>query len=334
VKREDLLKDIAGALHENETFLVTSHEDPDGDNLGAQLALFSLLGDLGKEVEVVDPSPVPERYRFLPGWERIKEVKDFAPYASRLTPDVCFVLDVGKWDRIGGVASLVPPSSRVVNLDHHESNPGFGNVALVDPEASSTCEILFGLWGFLGRRPSSSQATCLYTGILTDTGGFRNPNTTPRALEVSSELVKCLANPAWIWDQVWGQQKPGRVRLLGEVLSSLEVSGSGQIGILTLPQAAWQRIGVKVEESEDFVSQAMAVRGVRVGVFVREKGDGLIRVSLRARDGVDVNRIASRFGGGGHPQAAGFRVTGDLVDIKRKTIQAVAEALGVSLEEE
>jgi phosphoesterase RecJ-like protein len=143
-----------------------------------------------------------------------------------------------------------------------------------------------------------------------------------------------LANPAWIWDQVWGQQKPGRVRLLGEVLSSLEVSGSGQIGILTLPQAAWQRIGVKVEESEDFVSQAMAVRGVRVGVFVREKGDGLIRVSLRARDGVDVNRIASRFGGGGHPQAAGFRVTGDLVDIKRKAIQAVAEALGVSLEEE
>jgi phosphoesterase RecJ-like protein len=334
VERTDALKKIAELIKDREQFLVTSHVDPDGDNIGAQLALFSLLEDLGKRVVVIDPSPVPERYRFLPGWERIQVVKEALPGPLRHSPDVCFVLDAGHWDRIGEVAGLVPVSSLIVNLDHHEVNPGFGSIALVDPEASSTCELLYDLFGMIGRKPSPGQATCLYTGILTDTGGFRNPNTSPRALEVAAALVRDRADPAWIWDQVWGQLKPSRLLLLGQVLSSLKISGNGQIGTFTLSREDWQRIGAKLEESEDFISHAMGVRGVRVAVFVRERGDGLIRVSLRSRDGVDVNRIAAEFGGGGHPRAAGFRLPGSLREVKRKTLEAVAGALGVPLEED
>jgi len=334
VARADLWSQIAGVLQSEGRFLITSHVDLDGDNIGSQLALLSLLESLGKKVEVIDPGPVPERYRFLPGWERIL---DFGMRNGALSkPDyyeAVFVLDAGKWDRIEEVATLISPSAKVVNLDHHESNPGFGSIALVDPEASSTCELLYDLLGVLGRNPSREQAICLYTGILTDTGGFRNPNTSPRALEVAATLVREGADPAWIWDQVWGQQKPIRILLLGEVLSSLEMAGKGQIGAFTLPREAWQRIGAKLEESEDFISHAMGIRGVRVAVFVREKGDGLIRVSLRSRDGVDVNRIARRFGGGGHPQAAGFRVPGSLQEVRRAALAAVAEALEITLEE-
>lgn len=291
-----------------ERFLVTSHEDSDGDSIGSQLALLSLLEELGKAAEVVDPSPVPERYRFLQGWERIKAVKEFISQTSSLTPEVCFLLDVGRRDRIGEVADLISSSSLVVNLDHHEANPGFGNLALVAPEASSTCELLYDLFETMERKPTPGQAACLYTGILTDTGGFRNPNTTPRALEVSSELIRCGSDPAWIWDQVWGQMKPSRLLLLGQVLSSLEMSGNGQIGTFTLSREDWQKIGARLEESEDFISHAMGVRGVRVAVFMRERGDGLIRVSLRSRNGVDVNRIAAGFGGGRTPP--GCRIQG------------------------
>lgn len=330
--RVGVLNRIAGIIQDRKRFLITSHVDPDGDNLGSQLALRSLLEDLGKEAEIIDPSPVPERYRFLLGWEKIGQANAVPRSLERRPFEVVFVLDAGQWDRIENVAEFIPPLSLVVNLDHHESNPGFGSLALVEPEASSACELLYDLFVRLGRRPTRDQAVALYTGILTDTGGFRHPSTSPKTLTTAAALVEAGADPTWIWEQVWGQLKPERLLLLGEVLSSLSLSAEGQIATLSLSQTTWQRIGVKLEESEDFISHAMGIRGVRVAMFVREKGDGLIRVSLRSRDGVDVNRIAARFGGGGHPQAAGFRASGSLEEINKEALQAVAEALDVPRE--
>ncbi|MEW6686930.1 MAG: bifunctional oligoribonuclease/PAP phosphatase NrnA [Candidatus Edwardsbacteria bacterium] len=311
--------EIIKVIKENQYFLITSHIDPDGDCIGAQLALCSLLKKLKKKVEVVNQDRIPERYRFLPGSENIQ-----SRTSGQIDFTCAFVLDTAGLDRIGNVQrTIIPNGMVIINIDHHQSNDLFGNYSYVDSEASSTCELLYLLMTEMSERIGKERATLLYTGIMTDTGGLRFANTTARVFRICSSLVKEGASPAFIADQVYAQRNPKVMKLLGEVLTSLEVDETGNIGSLVLKRETYRRLGVNLSECEEFVNYAISVNGVKVGIFFREQEDGKIRVSLRSREAIDVNQIAAVFGGGGHYQAAGCKMEGELLAVKQKVLEEI-----------
>jgi len=313
-------------------FLVTSHIDPDGDSIGSQLALASLLAELGKEVIIVNEDNVPRRYRFLPQSERIRSLDepDSFSFQGRENFKVAFVLDSADLSRIGSVQNLLSSNNMIlVNIDHHQSNSLFGSYVYVDPEASSTAELLHRLIKELKIKVGEERAISLYTAIMTDTMGFRTPSTSSQVFEICSALIREGANPTKIAEAVYFQKTPESVKLLGEVLTTLELYDQGRIGSLSLTQEVCQRLKVDLEESEGFVNQAISINGVKVGLFFRELSHSKVRVSLRSRDGVDVNQIAQLFKGGGHPQAAGCTIEGNLEEVKSRVVEEIKKKLAL-----
>lgn len=316
------LTEASAALERHRHILVTSHYNPDGDCIGSQLGLVSLLGRLGKKVEVVDQDPVPERYHFLPGWEGIKN--EIAP--SRAT--VAVVLDSAGLDRIGRAAgAIVPARMEIVNIDHHISNEGFGQAQYVDPAASSTCELVHRIAKRLSKTLTPDEASCLLCGIITDTGGFRYSSTSPSTMRAAAELMEQGAGLADIATSLYFEEKPETLRLLGELLVGMRRSDKAPLAWMSVGLEQLERHGLDMSETEEFVRYALSARGVEVGLMFKEQGDGQVRLSFRSKGRYDVNRLAGVFGGGGHTQAAGARVPGSLAEVEGPVIQALEKEM-------
>jgi phosphoesterase RecJ-like protein len=309
--------EIAAALERHRRIMITSHVNPDGDSVSSQLALSSLLRARGKQVQIINQDPVPERYRFLPGWQGI---------SSGLTvPDVTAVcvLDCANAQRLGRAAELITPATmELMVVDHHISNEGFGQTQYIDPEASSTCELVFRIAQKMGGRLSAEQATVLLSGIMTDSGGFRYSNTSPATLRSAAQLIEAGAELPWVSEQLYFQQPLKHLKVLGKIFSELRLSGNGRISWAVLTQRMAREHGFDINDSEEFVSQVLAVKGAEVGLLFKEQADGIIRVSFRSKGRVDVNRLAAMFGGGGHLQAAGARVKGSVDEVTRQVVEA------------
>lgn len=315
------LRAIAGLIKKGERFLITSHVEPDGDSIASQLALAAILGKVGKGATIVNRDSVPKAYMFLPDSDRIlRELPR--------EPEFCavFVLDSPNLERVGvGLSDLVADTP-LINIDHHVSNKGFGDQSLIVPEASSTSELIYELPGALGVEFDPEIATCLLTGICADTGGLKQANTSARTLRIVSDLMERGGVLSTVMNHLYEDNTPSKVRLLGSVLSSLELVDG--VLVLTLTQQMLKEAESNLEESENFAEYALSVRGVRVGILLREKGNGLVRVSLRSREPIDVDRIAGLFGGGGHPQAAGCQMEGGIDRVKEEVVATVRSAIG------
>jgi bifunctional oligoribonuclease and PAP phosphatase NrnA len=310
-------------LDRHEEFLILSHVDPDGDAIGSCLALALGLRTAGKKAVVVNESPLPESLRFLPGWEEVRLPSE----AARVFGAV-FVLDCSTLDRVGPTAArLLGPEAEIANIDHHAANDHFGNPRLVNIEASATAELVHEVLEACGIPVGPEAAECLYAGIASDTGAFRFANTTPRALRLAARLVERGAKPAFTADALYGRKSEGSLRILGLALTSLESRAGGQIGVITIRREMFERARALPEEADGIVQFAKSLNGARVGVLIQEVAPGEAKLSFRSDGSVDVNQVASRFGGGGHKNAAGARILGDFDRVRGDVLQALDQAV-------
>lgn len=305
--------------HAPQRALLLGHVHPDADVVGTLLALGLALRERGWTVLCGGPHPVPEILSFLPGVEDYRVLRGIEGVW-----DVAVLTDCPNPARTEGLLEAAQRvGARVVNIDHHHDNRRYGHVNWVEPVAAATAELVYQLLVALGARVSAAVATNLYTALHVDTGSFRYSNVTPETFRVAATLVEAGADPAWVASRLYERRSPESLRLLATALGRVQVSGDGQVAWLTLPAGTAPEAFV---EAEDLVTYPRSIASVKVACLLRER-DGVVKVSLRGKGDVDVSRIAAKFGGGGHPNAAGCSVVGSLDEVTREVLAAVQAAL-------
>ncbi len=305
-------------IDDGDDFLVTTHFAPDGDAVGAALGMGVILTKMGKRFILAIDGGVSQKYDFLGEKESILD-------SSRVTIPGIFtniiILDAGSYKRIGAVSEMVEPGAAILNIDHHISNDGFGDVACIDVEASSTCEILYNFARYLKLPVEKELASYLYIGVMTDTGRFRFANSTPRAFRICAELVECGADPAELTEAVYFDLPKDFIIALAKSLDTLEFHSEGRVAMMEYLEEK------EIEDAEGFIDFALGIRKVLAAAFIRKMSDGRFKVSLRARDTLDVQDIAQSYGGGGHRKAAGFRYRGPLEKLKTDLLKTIIDRL-------
>jgi phosphoesterase RecJ-like protein len=296
---EDLLRKI----RQGNRFLITSHVNPDGDAIGSALGLARLLRGLGKGAVVWNHDPTPAVYQPLPGSDRVHNGAE-PPAGFPEKFDAMVVLECPSPDRTGLEQHL--GALPIINIDHHLGNQHYGAVNWVDSAAPAVGEMVFRLAQALKVTLEPEIASCLYLTLVTDTGGFRYSNATPAAFEAAAALVREGAHPEQVAQWLYESQPAAAVRLLGEMLQTLELHDGGRIATVRLDPEMFTRAGADAGDSEGLIDQPRSIAGVEAVALIRRRPDGSHKVSLRSRGEVDVEKIARHHGGGGHRNAAGF----------------------------
>jgi phosphoesterase RecJ-like protein len=317
---------IAAALRENQKFAVLSHVRPDGDALGSQLALGVALRKLGKDVRIWNEDGMLEKYSFLPNAKLLTK-----PPAAPEDVDVILALDTAIQNRLGTALPAVKSSKLCINIDHHPSNPGYGDIVCIDSKAPATGQILFELMSSQKLPIDSDIATNLYVAISTDTGSFQYPNTTARTFEIAAELVQAGVDVGRVSQLTYENYPRRRVELLRDLLGTMRFNANDRVASFSLSMATAKKLGVLPEDNEGLIDHLRAIQGVVVAIFFEELPDGKVRVSMRSKtDKVNVCAICEKFGGGGHVLAAGARVKGTLAEVEQKVLEEVRNVVGRS----
>lgn len=316
-------RDLIGAFRSGRRFLLSSHSHPDGDAIGSEVALALLLAKAGSAATIWNADPAPDTYSGVTAHAPI-HVGPTPPAGFPDEFDFVVPLECPRLDRTGleDALSLLP----ILNIDHHLGNQLYGLANWVDTEAPAVAEMILRLARALNLEIDETTATALYLGLSTDTGSFRFSNATPRAFEAAAELVRHGARPERVATWIYESQSPGAVRLLGEMLGTLELHGGGRVASVRLELSMFERAGARPTDSEGLIDHPRAIRDVEATVLFRERPEGDVKVSLRSRGRIDVGAIASRRGGGGHRNAAGCLVE------SREDEQAVIAELATAVD--
>jgi phosphoesterase RecJ-like protein len=320
-----LWEKIIAIIERHQSFVLTSHINPDCDALGSELALAEYLETLGKRVVIINNDPVPATYRFLDGQHRIRRFTA-KKYASLIqNAEVIIVLDAsGGWDRLGPIGQTLGQTAAVkLCIDHHPDGADFADAAVIDTEAAATGELIYALIMAMGGSISTEMAQALYAAILTDTGSFRFPKTSPRTHHIAAALLVAGADPLYIYRRLYEQNSAGSVRLKGYIMASIQTAANGQIAYYSVGKDVLKHYGVKVSELDGVASLGQQIGGVRVSIFCVEISHDGVKISLRSDGSIAINQIASGYGGGGHPSAAGAMVQGKLEQIMVELVAKV-----------
>ena len=301
-EQHDSIDDVLSSIRSHQRILVTSHLRPDGDAVGSILAMGMLLRAMGKSPEIVLADPIPVLYRGLPGAKSIKSVADLDAHF-----DAAVVLECDSIVRTGIQALAGHP---IVNIDHHASAKRFADVNWIDPSASAVAEMVYRLAIAAGAEVTPEMATCLYTGVLTDTGSFAYEAVNAHTFDLAGKLTSKGASPGRIAERIYFSNPESKIRLLGIALATLKIDSS--IAAVFLTHRDMESVGATDADCEGIVNYAIGIDGVRVAMFLREIENGRYRVSLRSKGDVDVAAVAERFGGGGHKNASGCTIAGPL----------------------
>jgi len=307
--------------------IIVSHESPDGDSLGAQIGLALGLKKLGIKTQIRCKDPVPSIYGFLPGTELLIPSRSIRLGQG----DILVVLDCGNLERTG-VRFIPHPSPIIINIDHHVSNTAFGHVNWVDPDASATSEMIYLLLQCMAVAIDPCIATNLYAGILTDTGSFQFSNTSSQCLHIASQLVQANADPHAISSAIYDRKSLPAIRLIGHVLSGMEIHNGQGIALLTVTRQLLEDLDATYEDTEDLVVIPQKIASIRISILIKELDDGEFKVSLRSKGRLNVSKIADRLGGGGHPNAAGIKMKGSLQQVKEEILRITGSLLSMSTE--
>ena len=319
-KMENELKRLIEIIEQNGTFFLVSHIDPDGDAIGSLIALSCLLARRGKKAVAYDRDGVPEIYRFLP---RSEEIVSSPPSSGSF--DVVVFLECPTVERAGlECTELIEKIPIWVNMDHHVDNAGFGRLNIIEPKRCAVAEILYDLFIAMREPIDPIIAEALYTAIMTDTGSFKYSNTTSRAHEITADLMKMGIKPSDIYQNVYENLSKPAALIAARAHATLEIDDG--ISCITITQAMLEETGAGPEDTHDIVSFGRGIEEVKVALLFRETKDN-IKVSLRSKGRIDVNRIAVSFGGGGHLRAAGCNISGTMEEVKEKVFAAVKETL-------
>lgn len=302
--------------------LVTSHRNPDGDAVGSSLALARILRSSGREALVWHLDPAPPVYRTLPGADAIHVGADAPDDLAGF--DLGIVLECPTLDRCGIAEHL--GGLPLLNVDHHLGNSGYGVATWIRPDAPAVAVLVADLAAALGVALDGDAAACLLVGLATDTGGFRFPNASPEAFRAAAELVESGADVERVSGWLYESQPEGAVRLLGELLATLERHEGGAVASVHLTREAFRRAAAAPGDSEGLVDVPRSIAGVEAVVMLRELDSGAWKASLRSRGAVDVESVARAHGGGGHRNAAGCVLEGDLATVETRLVAEVAAA--------
>jgi phosphoesterase RecJ-like protein len=310
---------IIGAIKISRSFFIAGHIKPDGDTIGASIALASLLSRLDKNAEVYSKDEVPYYLKFLKGSSMIKSGEK-----PHKTFDSAIILECSSLERMGYLIRA-DQAKMLINIDHHRVFEVFGDINYIDPGASSTSEQVYRLFKKMNMKFTESEAEAIYTGAVSDTGRFQYSNTTPFCLSMAADLVSCGVRPEKIFSNLYEKNKLSSLKLLGEALSTLKVSASGKIAYIEIPNSMFKKSGADYSETENIINYAVSVEGVKVALLFRESEQkGVIKVSLRSRGTIDVSKVAKHFDGGGHRNAAGLTISGTIQSAEKKLLTYVA----------
>jgi len=316
------VKKVMDILRIYSNFLLTTHINPEGDALGSMLALGQLLEGMGKKAIMVSDHKVPSVYEFLPKSELIRTRMD-----KNIDYDVAVVVDCPNLDRVGRVKELIKDDKMILNIDHHVSNINFGKVNWVNAKVSSCGEMIYSLFKEMDCKIDKDIATNLYITILTDTGSFRYSNTSSQTHRIAGELIEHGLDVSTIQSKIYERRGANEIKLLGFALSDLKVEEEGKIAYITITCNMAKERNIELKGTEEFVNFPRSVDGVEVALFFREEKNGSIHISFRSKSDIDVNKIASVFGGGGHAKASGCLIKGRMDEVKEKVLAEVAKEI-------
>jgi bifunctional oligoribonuclease and PAP phosphatase NrnA len=317
--------DIRDAIFARRRFLITSHAKPDGDSIGSQMAMAYALEALGKEVRLVNSDPAPEHYMEFPGVDRIEIAREFLERDA----DALIVMESSDLKRTG-VAGL--EGSFTINIDHHQGNTSYGDLNWLDESAAACGELVFELIRSMGVPLTLEIATHIYLAILTDTGSFHHSNITPKTFEICRDTVAAGVNPTTMARRVFDSNSFGKLKLIGALLDDMELLDDGRLAVLHLNDVVLNATGTTYNDTEGLINLPLTAREIQAVAFFKVGADGDIRVSLRSKYDVDVRTIASRHGGGGHKNAAGFTVRGPLDEVRSGILQEIEQAIAAGME--
>lgn len=315
------LNNIIEKIKGSKKSLVLAHQNPDGDTLGSMLAVGAILRILGHTVDHSISDPVPEIYKFLSYTELVKEPEDTSLQSEY---DLAFSLDCGSVHRLGKTQLLWEKAKYTINIDHHVSNEKFANLNWIEPDATSTGQLVYWLAKALKIKITKEIATLLYTTLLTDTGCFANSNTNANALRWGAELIELGTDHENVYKKAFLEKPFRTIKIFGIGLNNLTLCEN--------PAIAWTQVRLKdmeafsatSEDTEDIADYMTRIKGIKIGVFFRED-EKETKVSLRTNTDFDVSKIAVEFGGGGHKRAAGINIRKPLEDVKKLVLSKVKE---------
>jgi phosphoesterase RecJ-like protein len=320
--RAEAIRALAPHLKPGLRVALSTHINADGDGCGSEIAMAGLLTQLGMRPVIVNPTPWPDMFRFLLPDESLDQSPRGA--AALRDVDLLIVLDISDVKRLGVLGDVVR-GLKVPKLviDHHiATEDPAGDVVVSDTTACATGELVFDFARVLGLELTTPVATGLYVAMLTDTGGFRFSNTSPRCHAIAGQLLAAGIEPEEMYRRVYASVPVGKLELLREALATLEVDPAYGLAWISVPAGAMERFGVRSEDLEGIVEHPRSIAGTRLALFFRDLGHGKVKVSFRSTGDVDVNALARDFGGGGHAKAAGALVTGGLEPVRDRVVDA------------
>ncbi|MDO8445297.1 MAG: bifunctional oligoribonuclease/PAP phosphatase NrnA [Deltaproteobacteria bacterium] len=317
-----MIDKIIAELKNNNSFLIVSHINPDGDAIGSALALAAGLKAMGKKVTVFNQDRVPDIVSFLPdASEIVHELSDGEWF------DAAIVVDCGTPKQLGDKFNAFKGYKKLLNIDHHLTNLNFADIVLMDPDACATGVIIYRVLKKMGIEITKEIALSIYTTIVVDTGSFHYGNSNPEAFKVAGEMVDIGVEPWYVAENLYESQPEGRIRLHSLALNTLSTHYNGKIGFIMVSNEMYKATGTTAEDTDGIVNYARSLKGVEAAIFVREISQGRYKASLRSKGRVDVTKVAGKYDGGGHANAAGCVLSGSLTEVRSKLIEATEELL-------
>ena len=317
---DEAISRICEAIRAGTRFLITSHARPDGDAIGSQVAMALALRALGKAVRIVNADPPPAPYAELPGVSDI----EVAP-AVDAEFDAVIVMECSDLTR-PGVAGL--EGRFVINIDHHEGNTGYGTLNWFDSSAAACAEMVFDVITALGVPLTPSIGSAIYLGILTATGSYRHPNITSPPFYICRQVTAAGVEPARLARQALDSNSFGKLKLIGALLDGMDVAAGGRLAVLDLDADLLASTGATYDDTDGVINLPLTAREIRAVIFFKRLQPGEVRVSLRSKDAIDIRSVALGYGGGGHRNAAGFTIVGDLQPVRSGIVDRVTAAIG------
>ncbi|MEV3550756.1 bifunctional oligoribonuclease/PAP phosphatase NrnA [Paenibacillus larvae] len=311
-------------IEERDDFLVVSHVQPDGDAAASTLAVGWLLRRLGKQVTLINEGSLPVKFSDL---VHFADVLNYSNQCPNRTYQSIITVDCADFPRIGEVASLFAPSPDLLNIDHHPTNDYFGTCQLIKPDAASTTQILTDLMGRFPFPLEVKCAECLYTGLLTDTGGFRYSSTTERVMQIAADLLALGVNGSVLAEKYLERMTYAQVELLKRALSTLTFSADRKIAWLSVTVREIEELQATSDDLDGLVNYARNIEHVEAGLLFKQRDEQTVKVSLRSNGQANVAEIAQSFGGGGHIRAAGCSVQGTLEEVINQVVDRVRSKL-------
>ncbi len=320
IEKEEDLSSLLKLIDKKKRFVVATHIQPDGDAIGSLLGFGLLLEGMGKEIFLSwgETISVPAQYSFLPGIELLRD-----PSLSPSTVENFIALDCATLDRLGSLSQIARKATNLISIDHHSKKTRFASLNIIDEHSSSTAEIVLGISKALNLKLTKDIATCLYVGIVTDTGRFQYSNTTAGTFGAAQELLEYGVSPNYIFQKVYENTPFNYLKLLGLALSRTTFVKDYGLIYTWILQSDLQETDIDISETENLIDSLRSVKGIKIAVVFKEQAPNKVNVSLRSRGEIKVDKLAELFGGGGHPNAAGFKSTDGLKVTLKNLLKAL-----------